>query len=187
MRRKGALASCLDHRRARAIAKEHARSAIVPIECAAHLFSCDHEYTMRTIASDIAVRNIERIDETGASGGDVERRAPCPETLRDGAGLCWNKMVACRGGAHDQINGINRSAGILEGPLTCGNGYVIKRLARTHVTILDSRTGIDPFIRRVEELRELIVGNSPQRQRGPCSKNRETQNVFLVFIHMLTC
>ena len=85
-------------------------------------------------------------------------------------------MIARRRRADDQIQLARIDSGRLERLLARCYGKVVERLSGADVAALDTGAGKNPLIRGIEELRQLVIGNTAFRKRRACSKNRETHH-----------
>ena len=172
----GILSPSLYDRSTRAITKEHARGTVGPVERARHLLGSNDKHAPGTTAGDIALGDIERKYEAGTSRRNVEGRTCGTQALSNGARFGGNEMIARRRRTDDKIQLTRIDSGRLERLLARCHGKVVERLGGAHMAALDARAGKNPLIRGIEELGQLVIGNTALGKRRACSKNRETHH-----------
>ena len=171
---KGILSPSLYDRSGRAIAKEHARGTVGPIERARHLLGGNDQHVPGPTAGDIALGDIERKYETGTGRRDIEGRTYGTQALSNGARFGGDEMIARRRRTDDKIQLARMDSRRLERLLARCHGKVVERLGGAHMAALDPRAGKNPLIRGVQELGQLVVGNAALRKCRARSQYRET-------------
>src|SRR3546814_823792 len=155
-----------------AIAEENAGRAILPIQNATEGFCSDDQCVLRRSCPDHACRHRKGIEEAGANGGDVKG-----DTIRDakrGLNLGragWKGLVRCGGRQNDQVDvaGLHsRCVDRLEAGFNCqrSGGFAFARyVPSTHAGALN-----DPFVARVDSLRQFLIGDTGLGQGRTRSK-----------------
>ena len=123
---KGILSPGLHDCSARAIAKEHARGTIGPIERARHLLGGNDQHVLGATSGDIALGDIERKNEASTSRRNVEGRTCGTQALSNGARFGGNEMIARRRRTDDKIQLARVDSGYLECPLARRYGKVVE-------------------------------------------------------------
>ena len=158
--------------RARAVAEQNARSAIVPVENAREHFGPHHQRAFVHPAPDETVRARQRIDESAAHRLHVECRAALDSELGlEQTGRAGENKIGGRRGEHDQINlargnarGLQRAAARLQRQIARGLRLV------GDVSLRDTRTFANPGVAGIEARREFVVGDDPGRQKAACAE-----------------
>ena len=113
-------------RSTRAIAKEHARGTVGPIERARHLLGGNDQHVLGATAGDITLGDIERKYEAGTSRRNVEGRTCGTQALSNGARFGRNEVIARRRRTDDKIQLARVDSGYLKRPLARRYGKVVE-------------------------------------------------------------
>lgn len=113
-------------RSTRAIAKEHARGTVGPIERARHLLGGNDQHVLGATAGDMALGDIERKYEACTSRRNVEGWTCGTCALSNGARFGRNEMIARRRRADDKIQLARIDSGRLERLLARCHGKVVE-------------------------------------------------------------
>ena len=104
------------HHGARAIAKQHASTAVIEVKNAGEDFGTHHQRTTCRARLDKCVRHGQRIDKTAAHRLHVKGRAACrTELALQDAGSGREHHVGCGRGDDDQVNVLRRAVRRLQG------------------------------------------------------------------------
>ena len=142
--------------------------SIVPIDHRRERVGSDYEYALEVAGAHLCVRDLNRIHEARAGGGDVEgRNRRDAETVLNLA--CEGREAVLGGdGADDDRVEIGRlDARALERGAAGVGRDLRERLALAHqVALADSGARPDPFVGRVHVPLEILVGQRGARY-GP--------------------
>src|SRR3989441_3339862 len=149
-----------------AVAEQHARAAVVPVENAGEDFGADDQGALVLSRADEAGGGCQRVHETAADRLYVERCASLDTELRlQQAGGAWEEVGPPRGGGDEEGGGFGPDAGGVEGA-PAGLQREIARALRWvgDVAFNDSRALPDPRVARVQALGKLAVRHDARRQ-----------------------
>ncbi len=150
----------LHHHRAGAVAEQHAGGAIGPVEDPGHLLGADDQAALGVSPRDEAIGDAQGVDEARAHRLDVEGdpHGRAQLALHDGGG--GREGQVRRGGGHDdEVEVLGGAASRGEGLLRRLDGKIGDRLIRGGApALVDPGAFEDPIIGRVDDLRQVLVG-----------------------------
>ena len=157
-----------DDDRAGAVAEEHRGAAVVVVGDARQRLGAADEHDARAAALDLRGGLVERVDEAGARGVDVDRaRALGAERERDVRGDARRHAVRRDRRDDDLVDLGGGAAGVLERQRARARGKLGERLVgRDDPALADAGAAHDPLVARVEALDEVGVGDDVLGQRG---------------------
>ena len=160
-----ALLDRLHHDRARAVAEEDERRAVVEVEDLREHVAADDERAAREPGGEHPVRLRDRVDEAGAPGEQVVRRGVGhPELVGEQRGAGREHHVRRHRRAEDEVDRRRLDARALERLPRRGERDVGQRLLLgREAPLADARALDDPLVRRVDELREVVVRHDLRR------------------------
>ena len=156
------LAACGKHYGARTVAEQHAGGAVFPVEHRAHLFGADHQRIFVAAGGHHAGRRLHAVDESGTRGPEVEARYIVADSefgLQNTRGG-GKKHVGADGRHNDEIYVMRREPRAFD----CGprgfQRHIGGRLAGGgYAAALYAGPSENPFVARVHDLREVVVGD----------------------------
>ncbi len=154
------LVGSLDHDRARAVAKQHAGTAVVPVQDAREHFGADDQGHLGAAGLYEGIGRGQGIDKAAAYRLDIE----CGPALGAQIGLhqasrTGKHEVGSGSGDDDQVDVIGRSRRHFPGPPRGLGGQLAGRNAALgHVALAYARALDDPGIRRFDLPRRQIGG-----------------------------
>jgi hypothetical protein len=153
-------ARLLQHDRAGAVAEQHARVAVRPVDDAGEDLAADDEHVVGLGGLDEAVCQVERVEEADAGGADVGRGRPGrPDVALDQARGRRERHVARDRADEDHVQVLGLHVRSLQRPLGGARAEVREVLALGgDVPLLDPGPRGDPLVRRLDEPLEVGVG-----------------------------
>src|SRR3954468_2906399 len=157
-----------DDHRAGAVAEEHRRPAVVVVGDARERLGAADEHDARAAGLDLGGGLVERVDEAGAGGVDVDgARALGPERERDVRGDARRHAVGRDRRDDDLVYLVRRAAGVVErGGAGAGRKLGERLVGGDDVALADAGAAHDPLVGRVEALDDLGVADHALGQRG---------------------
>src|SRR5674476_10231 len=150
----------LQNRRARTVAEKHAGVAVLPVHDGRKFFRADDEHRFVSARHDELLADLQRVDETGTRGFDVECRRPrradfaLHETRGGG-----KRHVGRKRRDDDQINLAGGDAGHFHRAGGGLGGEVGSEFIRGgDAAFLDAGARNDPFVRGLDHFFEFGVG-----------------------------
>src|SRR4051794_16786093 len=150
-----------DDHRARAVAEQHGRAAIVVVGDARERLGAANEDNARAAGLDLGGGLVERVDEAGAGGVDVDgARALGPELKRDVRRDARRHAVGRDRRDDDLVDLVRRAAGVLARLRARTGRKVRQRLAGGEdAALADAGAADDPLVARVEAGDDLLVAD----------------------------
>ena len=163
----------LQHGRARTVAKEDARVAVLPIHDGRKLFRADDQNGVIGAGHDELLGDFQAVDESGAGGLQVEGgRAQGADLLLDQAGRRGKDHVGGDGGENNEVNLIAGDARGLHRAQRGLGGHVGSELVRGgEAPLLDAGARRDPFVSRGHHFFEVLIGEDFDGHVGADSGN----------------
>ena len=153
----------LHHDRAGAVAEEHERRAVVPVEDLREHVAADDERPLRETRREHPVGLRDRVHEAGAAGEQVVGGGVgAPERVGHQRGRGREHHVRRHRGADQEVDLARVDAGLGERLARGRQRDVGERLVlRRDAPLADPRPLDDPLVRRVDVLREVVVRHHP--------------------------
>ena len=145
----------------RTVTEQHGGGAVGPVHDGRELLRGDDEHLLCLLGRDESFRDIERVQEAGARGLNIEGGGVLGAEQRlQVTRLRGEQPVGRAGRHHESIDIGRREAGLLEHLLRRGLAHAgVGLVGPGHPALADAGALPDPLIRRVEDLRELVVGH----------------------------
>src|SRR4051812_4952463 len=150
-----------DDHRAGAVAEQHGRAAVVVVGDARERLGAADEDDACAAGLDLGGGLVERVDEAGAGGVDVDgARALGPELKRDVRRDARRHAVGRDRRDDDLVDLVRRAAGVLERLRARAGRKVRQRLAGGEdAALADAGAADDPLVARVEAGDDLVVAD----------------------------
>ncbi len=149
----------LQNHGARAVAEQHCRRAILPVRQARQRLRTDDEHVLAPTGTNVPVRKVETVDEAAACRLDIEcaAAADAEAPLHD-AGRSREDFVRGRRGNDDQVDIFRGKASHIDRFPGSGEREIRCRLiVGGYVPPLDPCALLDPFVRGIHHLREVMI------------------------------
>ncbi len=158
---------------ARAIAEQHGGTAVFPVGDLGQRFAAYYECSRRPTRLQLASREIQRIDEPRTRRLDVHGRTALNAKLSlDDAGSAREHLIGRYGADDDQVDVGGLDAGHVDG-LPRGSQRHVRAflILSRNMPSANARALLDPFVRSVHGLLEILVGDHFFRQIAACAGN----------------
>ena len=154
------LVRCREDDRACAIAEQDAGVPVAVIEEAGEQLRPDDQHVPGHPARDVCVRGGVGVHEPGTRGRHVHGRRPrVPDRFLDQRRGRRHPVVRREGGEQDEIDLVRVDAGGPDGAHGGHRRHGGRRLmGRRDASFPDARTRHDPFVGRIDHLRQVVVG-----------------------------
>src|SRR5439155_10391100 len=158
----------LQNGRARAVAEEHAGVAVLPVDDGGESFGADDQHRFVGAGHDELLADFQSVDETGASGFDVESGGVSgAELLLHQAGGGGEEHVRSDGGDDNQLDLVGGDPGLFHRPPGGFGGHVRGEfVVGGQSPFLDVRAGGDPLVGRLDHFFQFGVGQDSFRHVG---------------------
>ncbi len=159
-------AGAFQHHRPRAVAEEDARAAVAPVKHPRHRLRADDDGIAHRAGGDGLRGHLQGVDEAGAGGAQVKRAGPPrAEVVLHQAGRGREHVARRRSGDDDEIDLRWMQIGHGQGARGGLEGQGGRRLVRGgNVAGADAGALVDPFVRRVYQVGQLVVADGPVGQ-----------------------
>ena len=176
-----------EDRGTRAVAEDDRDGAIAPVDEAREHLDADHGDLLGAAAADHGVRHVHPVEEAAACGGQVEdRRLACTHGLADAGGGGRADHLAADARDDDHVEFLGLHARALE---RLQQGIAPQREDGLGIVGLVARADAgalrDPFVARVDDLLEVLVGDHARRDRAP--RPRDPHATPEGRVHASTC
>ena len=153
----------LEHDGSCAVAEEHERRAVAPVEDLREHVATDHQRTLGEAGREHRVGLGNRVHESGAAGRQVvRRRVGHPELVGEQRGRRRKRHVGRDRRDDQQVDGRRVDTRHLEGANAGGQRDVGHRLLGLgDPALADARARDDPFVGGVDELTQIVVRHDP--------------------------
>jgi hypothetical protein len=140
---------------------------VIPVQDEREGLSADHQGALGLAKPNKIIGDGQRIDEAGTDSLEIHREADCTQSCLDPGGSGGKRVVRSRR-RHDQaVDVAALQAGMVERLVRRRQRQVGSQFAiRRDMTLTDARALADPFVGRVQPLRQFVIGDDATRQVG---------------------
>ena len=158
------------HRRSRAVTKQHAGTPVAPVYDLTQHIRTDHQ--RRPVDPGVQKRmgRIHRKQKSRTGCADVIRHRPLRTNGRlDRTRRVWKAMIRRRSRHQDQIHVICADPGIFQSRFRRSRRQLRRVRSFRDPSLPDPRSALDPLITGLHDLGQVIIGHDPLRNTGTSS------------------